>query len=192
MVGGIHGGNRIGGNAVADIIIFGTLAGHQAAMRSKSSKTPVLYAGYAQRYPAFSAARCLPGLHLRTHAMPDDHRVYSYSAVLMGSPILLKLFSHDEALASRVFRLIKQYEDLLTVNRAHSEVMDINHAAGQRPVSVSRPVFELIRCAKAASLLKDSAFNGDWPAGETVENRLSRRQRAARRRHRRLAGDYPS
>src|SRR5690606_12747736 len=115
----------------------------------KSSKTPVLYAGYAQRYPAFSpAARCLPGLHLRTHAMPDDHRIYSYSAVLMGSPILLKLFSHDEALASRVFRLIKQYEDLLTVNRAHSEVMDINHAAGQHPVAVSRPVFELIRCAK--------------------------------------------
>ncbi len=42
--------------------------------------------------------------------MPDSHRVYSYNAVLMGSPILLKLFSHDEALASRVFRLIKQYE----------------------------------------------------------------------------------
>jgi len=91
--------------------------------------------------------------------MSSEHRVYSYSAVLMGSPILLKLFSHDEALASRVFRLIKQYEDLLTVNRAHSQVMDINHAAGQHPVAVSRPVFELIRCAKAASLLKDSAFN---------------------------------
>lgn len=91
--------------------------------------------------------------------MPDSHRVYSYSAVLMGSPILLKLFSHDEALASRVFRLIKQYEDLLTVNRARSQVMDINHAAGQHPVTVSRPVFDLIRCAKAASLLKDSAFN---------------------------------
>ena len=91
--------------------------------------------------------------------MPDSHRVYSYSAVLMGSPILLKLFSHDEALASRVFRLIKQYEDLLTVNRAHSQVMDVNHAAGQHPVVVSRPVFDLIRCAKAASLLKDSAFN---------------------------------
>ena len=89
----------------------------------------------------------------------SDNRVYSYSAVLMGSPILLKLFTHDEALASRVFRLIKQYEDLLTVNRAHSQVMDINHAAGQHPVIVSRPVFELIRCAKATSLLKDSAFS---------------------------------
>ncbi|AIR02447.1 flavocytochrome c [Pluralibacter gergoviae] len=35
VVGGIHGGNRIGGNAVADIIIFGSLAGHQAAVRGK-------------------------------------------------------------------------------------------------------------------------------------------------------------
>ncbi|SCC00049.1 flavocytochrome c [Kosakonia oryziphila] len=35
VVGGIHGTNRIGGNAVADIIIFGSLAGHQAALRAK-------------------------------------------------------------------------------------------------------------------------------------------------------------
>jgi thiamine biosynthesis lipoprotein ApbE len=33
----------------------------------------------------------------------------------------------NEALASRVFQLIKRYEDLLTVNRAESQVMDINH-----------------------------------------------------------------
>lgn len=89
----------------------------------------------------------------------SGNRVWSYSAVLMGSPILLKLFSHDEALASRVFTLIKQYEDLFTVNRAHSQVMEINHAAGRHPVAVSRPVFELIKCAKAASHVRDSAFN---------------------------------
>lgn len=91
--------------------------------------------------------------------MSDTTRVYSYSAILMGSPILLKLFVHDEALASRVFRLIKQYEDLLTVNRAQSQVMDINHAAGQRAVKVSSPVYALIKCAKAASELPQSAFN---------------------------------
>lgn len=89
----------------------------------------------------------------------SDNRVYSYSAVLMGSPILLKLYSHDEALASRVFQLIKHYEDLLTVNRAQSQVMDINHAAGRHPVTVSRPVYQLIKCAKAASMVRDSAFN---------------------------------
>ncbi|WP_226568500.1 flavocytochrome c [Mangrovibacter yixingensis] len=34
VVGGIHGGNRIGGNAVADIIIFGILAGRNAAQNA--------------------------------------------------------------------------------------------------------------------------------------------------------------
>lgn len=91
--------------------------------------------------------------------MSDDSRVYSYSAVLMGSPILLKLLRHDEQLASRTFQLIKRYEDLLTVNRAQSQVMDINHAAGRHAVAVSRPVFQLIQCAKAASMMRDSAFN---------------------------------
>jgi len=36
VVGGIHGANRIGGNAVADIIIFGTLAGRKATAFSKA------------------------------------------------------------------------------------------------------------------------------------------------------------
>jgi fumarate reductase flavoprotein subunit len=35
VVGGIHGANRIGGNAVADIIIFGILAGKNAAALAK-------------------------------------------------------------------------------------------------------------------------------------------------------------
>lgn len=37
VVGGIHGANRIGGNAVADIIIFGIHSGMQAAAYAKSS-----------------------------------------------------------------------------------------------------------------------------------------------------------
>ena len=35
VVGGIHGANRIGGNAVADIIIFGILSGRNAAAFAK-------------------------------------------------------------------------------------------------------------------------------------------------------------
>ncbi len=37
--------------------------------------------------------------------------------------------------------------------------MAINHAAGRHPVSVSRPVYQLIKCAKAASMVQESAFN---------------------------------
>lgn len=91
--------------------------------------------------------------------MTPDARVYVYSAVLMGSPILLKLFEHNESLASRVFRLIKQQENIFTVNRPDSDVMAINHAAGSHAVTVSPPVFSLIRCAKAVSELPDSSFN---------------------------------
>lgn len=91
--------------------------------------------------------------------MTPDDRIYAYSAVLMGSPILLKLFEHNENLASRVFRLIKQQENIFTVNRPHSEVMAVNHAAGSHPVEVSQPVYELIKRAKAVSLLDDSLFN---------------------------------
>ncbi len=91
--------------------------------------------------------------------MTPDTRIYAYSAVLMGSPILLKLFDHNEGLASRVFRLIKQQENIFTVNRHDSDVMAINHAAGSHAVVVSAPVFDLIRCAKAVSLLPESSFN---------------------------------
>ncbi|GAA3899127.1 FAD:protein FMN transferase [Gibbsiella dentisursi] len=91
--------------------------------------------------------------------MPSEARVYSYSAVLMGSPILLKLFEDNQPVAAAVFRLIKQQEDLLTVNRAHSQIMSINQAAGRHPVVVSPPVFRLIQRARAVSLLENSSFN---------------------------------
>lgn len=91
--------------------------------------------------------------------MSPEERVYSYSAVLMGSPILLKLFEDNQQVAATVFRLIKQQEDLLTVNRAHSQLMAVNHAAGRHPVVVSRIVFNLISRAKSVSLQEDSCFN---------------------------------
>ncbi len=91
--------------------------------------------------------------------MSPAERVYSYSAVLMGSPILLKLFEDNPQVATSVFRLIKQQEDLLTVNRAHSQLMTVNKAAGHHAVVVSRPVFNLISQAKSVSLQNDSCFN---------------------------------
>lgn len=35
VTGGVHGGNRLGGNAVADIIVFGRIAGQQSAAYAK-------------------------------------------------------------------------------------------------------------------------------------------------------------
>ncbi|WP_233977506.1 FAD:protein FMN transferase [Pectobacterium versatile] len=91
--------------------------------------------------------------------MPSVDNAYVYSVHLMGSPILLKLFVHDETAVRQVFQRIKQLEDQLTVNRAQSEVMSINHAAGNDYVSVSPVVFELIKRARAVSLIENSGFN---------------------------------
>ncbi|AIX50945.1 FAD:protein FMN transferase [Pantoea eucrina] len=91
--------------------------------------------------------------------MANEAGVYSYSTVQMGSPVLLKLFENNAALARQVFRLIAQQENLFTVNRVQSEVMAINHAAGERPVAVSPAVFNLIQVAYTVSTLPDSAFN---------------------------------
>jgi thiamine biosynthesis lipoprotein len=59
--------------------------------------------------------------HYSTGVIPMSsvERVYSYSAVLMGSPILLKLFEDNQQAARAVFHLIKQQEDMLTVNRGN-------------------------------------------------------------------------
>lgn len=91
--------------------------------------------------------------------MSSDSGVYSYSAVLMGSPILLKLFEDNQQLAGNVFRLIKQQEDIFTVNREQSQVMAINRAAGEHAVVVSRALYEVIKLAKKVSTLPGSCFN---------------------------------
>lgn len=84
---------------------------------------------------------------------------YTYSQQLMGTTVSLKLFVENLTAVSAVFNAIEQLEARLTVNRYHSEVMSINHAAGKQPVAVSKLVFDLISQAKAASLLSDSKFN---------------------------------
>ena len=38
VTGGVHGGNRIGGNAVTDIVTFGRIAGTNAAAYAKTVK----------------------------------------------------------------------------------------------------------------------------------------------------------
>lgn len=66
----------------------------------------------------------------------------------LGTAITLQIFgTTDDTLINESFDLIDHYEDLLTVNREYSEVMDINHAAGKKPVQVSSAVYDLVRLA---------------------------------------------
>ena len=66
----------------------------------------------------------------------------------LGTAITLQIFgTTDDTLINESFDLIDHYEDLLTLNSEYSEVMDINHAAGNKPVQVSSAVYDLVKLA---------------------------------------------
>ncbi|WP_414671999.1 FAD:protein FMN transferase [Lactobacillus sp. UBA5813] len=68
----------------------------------------------------------------------------------LGTSITLQIFGRDhdfDDLLQKSFDLIDHYEDLLTVNRDVSEVMDVNHAAGKERVQVSSGTYSLIKLA---------------------------------------------
>ncbi len=77
----------------------------------------------------------------------------------LGTSITLQIFgTQDDSLIQKSFKLIDHYEDLLTVNRDESEVMDVNHAAGKNPVQVSSGTYSLIKLAVEESR-KNYGFN---------------------------------
>jgi len=82
----------------------------------------------------------------------------------MGSNIALKLYQRQDKIAGQALRLVKQWEDRLTVNRSArggrvSEIAAVNAAAGHRPVRVTPEVFALLQQAQSASLYRGSCFN---------------------------------
>ena len=66
----------------------------------------------------------------------------------LGTSITLQIFgARDKKVINDSFALIDHYEDILTVNRDESEVMDVNHAAGKKAVQVSSGTYDLIKLA---------------------------------------------
>ena len=66
----------------------------------------------------------------------------------LGTMIDLTIFGTDkEELLDAAFELIQHYEDLFTVNRDQSDLMNVNHAAGVRPAQVPDPVYQLTKLA---------------------------------------------
>ncbi len=66
----------------------------------------------------------------------------------LGTSITLQTFgTTDDYIIQHSFKLIDHYEDVLTVNRDVSEVMDVNHAAGKKAVQVSPGTYNLIKLA---------------------------------------------
>ncbi|PCS01268.1 FAD:protein FMN transferase [Lactococcus fujiensis] len=66
----------------------------------------------------------------------------------LGTVIYLTVFGTDDAtILKKALELIDYYENLMTVNRPHSELMDVNASAGIEPVHVSDAVYHLTKLA---------------------------------------------
>ena len=77
----------------------------------------------------------------------------------LGTNIVLTAFgSAEQRDLDDAYALIARYEDILTVNRDHSELMAVNQAAGQHPVQVSHASYHLAKKAIAISL-EDNGFD---------------------------------
>lgn len=70
----------------------------------------------------------------------------------LGTTITLTTFGElNDVAIDAAMTLVAEYEDRLTVNRNVSEVMSINHAAGDHAVAVSPATYQLVKRAVLAS-----------------------------------------
>lgn len=77
----------------------------------------------------------------------------------LGTNITLTLFNEkNQNILAQSVALIDYYEDLFTVNRSFSEVININQNAGLHPVKVSHSTYHLVKTAVAISQ-QNKGFN---------------------------------
>ena len=66
----------------------------------------------------------------------------------LGTSISLTVFGTlDQTVLEKSADLVNHYEDVLTVNRDHSQLMSVNQAAGKFPVPVEASVYQLTKLA---------------------------------------------
>ena len=70
-VGGIHGRNRLMGNSLLDIIVFGRSAGKNAALKSKNVKVGALSLDHVNKYAAEAAAAGIATDEVSPKLLPD-------------------------------------------------------------------------------------------------------------------------
>ena len=74
VVGGIHGRNRLMGNSLLDIIVFGRSAGKNAAAKAKTVTVGSLTLAHVDEFEAQRRAACTDAPQLSPKLLPDYTR----------------------------------------------------------------------------------------------------------------------
>lgn len=93
----------------------------------------------------------------------------SKTEVLLGTPCTLKIYDKPEdKIFQQAFNRIRDIESKMSINRDSSEVIDINNAAGVKPVKVSEDTFYTIK--KGLEYSEASQGNYDISIGPLVKS----------------------
>ena len=76
-VGGIHGRNRLMGNSLLDVIVFGRNAGKSAAQRATETKVGKLTLEHVERFASEIASASLPEDKTSPILLPDYRRKFN-------------------------------------------------------------------------------------------------------------------
>ncbi|GMQ73749.1 FAD:protein FMN transferase [Tetragenococcus halophilus] len=85
---------------------------------------------------------------------------YTQEEFLLGTYTRIRVFDEDkEDVLQPAFDRIKELEDKITINQSGSEIDEINENAGEKPVKVSKDIYDLLKQARDYSEKSDGGFN---------------------------------
>ncbi len=95
--------------------------------------------------------------------LTSDRQEYRKQSLLMGSSFEFIIVSNDPKSANRLLEEgegeVSRLENLLSEWRTHTEISELNKAAGQSAVKVSHEVYQLVQRCLALSALTQGAFD---------------------------------
>jgi thiamine biosynthesis lipoprotein len=111
----------------------------------------------------FAAAVLLGAVLLLINRGAAGESPFNYTELLMDTEVSLQLFGRKEGEARRVketlFEEMRRLEQLLSCCDPQSEIFEINHAAGKKPVAVSPETAEVMQEALHYAAISEGAFD---------------------------------
>ncbi|AVK64812.1 FAD:protein FMN transferase [Lactobacillus sp. CBA3606] len=77
----------------------------------------------------------------------------------MGTVISITLFERNQPVIEAIYDYLQRMDQVFSMNRPDSELSAINQQAGQQPVAISTPGFQLIQAALAYTRQYSASFN---------------------------------
>lgn len=95
-----------------------------------------------------------------SYAQGMEEEPYTQEEFLLGTYTRIRIFDQDkEDVLQPAFDRIEDLGDKITINQSGSEIDEINENAGEKPVKVSKDIYDLLKQAQDYSEESEGGFN---------------------------------